>query len=329
VDESDSVSSAQARLDENRTPYDLVLVDARLSAAADGLALAGRIQRDVLAPKVLVMLTTDSPAEAARCRQLGLAYLLKPVRRPALRDAIENRGDREPEPANDAIRRPLRILLADDSEDNRFLIRGFLRHTGYLLTEVEDGARAIEEFKRGTYDLVLTDVEMPGIDGYTAARGMRTWEGQTGRAKTPILALTAHALPDAKARSIDAGCTAHLTKPIRKATLLEAIQRHAGVAREDEPAAPDVEPWLRPLIAGYLEKRRSDVPNLRAFVETQDFAAIRTLGHQMAGTGESFGFPAITEIGLVLEDAARSSDTSAIQSAIERLDAFLRSIEAG
>ena len=125
----------------------------------------------------------------------------------------------------------MRILLADDSEDNRFLVRGYLKDTGCVIDEVANGAEVVEKFKNGVYDLILMDAEMPVLDGYAATRAVRAIEKERATPAIPILALTAHALKEARDRSIEAGCTDHLTKPITKTALLEAIGRHApGVA---------------------------------------------------------------------------------------------------
>jgi CheY-like chemotaxis protein len=90
----------------------------------------------------------------------------------------------------------------------------------------ENGAIAVEKFKAGKYDLVLMDVQMPVMDGYTATREIRTWEREQGRKETPIIALTAHAMKEDLQKSIEAGCTDHLTKPIKRATLMEAVQKY-------------------------------------------------------------------------------------------------------
>jgi len=97
--------------------------------------------------------------------------------------------------------------------------------------------------------------------------------------------LTAHALPAAKQRSLEAGFTEHLTKPIRKATLLEAIDRHVPDAAAQPRIHVEVESWLKPVVPAYLEKCRADVSTLRSTLERRDYAAIRTLGHQLNGTG--------------------------------------------
>lgn len=119
--------------------------------------------------------------------------------------------------------RPLRILLADDSEDNRLLIRAYLRDTPHQITIAEDGAVAVQKFVAGNYDLVLMDVQMPVMDGYAATKAIRKWQSERGVGPTAIIALTAYALKEEMQKSLDAGCTAHITKPIKKAQLLEAI----------------------------------------------------------------------------------------------------------
>jgi len=213
--------------------------------------------------------------------------------------------------------RALRILLADDSEENRFLIRGYLKDSGSIIDEVENGAQAVEQFKQRAYDVVLMDAEMPVMDGYSATRQIRALGA------TPIVLLTAHAFKEAKARSYEAGGTEHLTKPIKKATLLEAINKFVPI---NDRIQVSVEEWLKPVVGGYLEKRRGDVQTLREALDCGDFDTIRTLGHQMSGTGGGYGFEPITEIGGVLEESALAGDTARIRASIEDLDRFLSAV---
>jgi two-component system sensor histidine kinase/response regulator len=106
----------------------------------------------------------------------------------------------------------------------------------YTLDFAENGQVAIDRFKSNQYDLVLMDIQMPVVDGYTAVRMIREWEQKDGRAQTPIIALTASALDEAVHKSHEVGCNAHVAKPVRKATLIAAIQniivatRHSAAA---------------------------------------------------------------------------------------------------
>ena len=130
----------------------------------------------------------------------------------------------------------MHILLADDSEDNRFLIAEYLKRSPCILDVAENGEIALGMMKSRHYDLVLMDAHMPVMDGFDATRAMRDWErGQNGSAPLPILALTADAFKESAGQSAAAGFTAHLTKPIAKATLMDAIRRYASSC--DRPAA--------------------------------------------------------------------------------------------
>ena len=134
----------------------------------------------------------------------------------------------------------MRILLADDSPDNRLLIRAYTKKTPYLLTEVENGQIAVERFVDGNYDLVLMDIQMPVLDGYSAVRAIRKWELERGRARTPILALTASALEEDVRRAKQAGCDMHVSKPVKKSTLLDAIS-HAIEAASNAAAIDKID----------------------------------------------------------------------------------------
>ena len=289
-------------------PYALVLLDHRMPGV-DGFQVAERIFQDpTMAGTIILMLTSENRAgDVARGRELGLAaYLVKPVKQAELLEAIqEARGGAAP-----AAERPgtqargvqagaqsLRILLAEDSQDNVLLIQSYLKASGYSADVACNGQVALEKFISGTYDVVLMDVQMPIMDGYSAARRIRQWETENHATPVPILALTAHALPEEVRKSIDAGCTAHLTKPIRKATLLGAIEEHAmGLVR--------VVSSLAELVPAFLESRRRDVDTIAAALERSDYDNVRILGHNMKGSGAGYGFTRITEIGSSLEQAA-------------------------
>jgi CheY-like chemotaxis protein len=119
----------------------------------------------------------------------------------------------------------LSILLVEDSKDNRILIQAYLKKTPYQLDLAMNGQEALEKVKSRSYDLVLMDMQMPVMDGYTATREIRKWEKERGDdfRRLPILALTASALKEDIDRSLGAGCDVHLPKPISKVTLLEMI----------------------------------------------------------------------------------------------------------
>ncbi len=231
--------------------------------------------------------------------------------------------------------RPLAILLVDDSEDNRLLIQSFLKNTPFKVDAARDGREAVGMFTTSAYDIVLMDIQMPVMDGYEATRQIRRWERSQGRGATPVLALTAYALEEEMRKSYEAGCTGHLTKPVSKSALIEAIRAHTRnipaaeetfAAREaaHEPSAKTVvkiDRDLEDLIPGYLEKRLMDVTSIREAAGKNDLETIRILGHTMKGSGGGYGFDRITEIGRQLEEAAKTGNSEkCLQHANELAD---------
>lgn len=122
----------------------------------------------------------------------------------------------------------LKILLVEDSPDNRALVLAYLRDCPVKVEIAENGQEACEKFRLSRYDLILMDMQMPILDGYSATRQIRVSEAIDDRLKTPIVALTAHALNEEIKKCLDAGCDGHLAKPVRKAQLIDAIEMFAG-----------------------------------------------------------------------------------------------------
>ncbi len=117
------------------------------------------------------------------------------------------------------------LLLVDDTDDNRLLVRAFLKREPYRLVEAVHGEEGLEKFKQGGFDLVLMDMQMPVMDGFEATRQIRAWEVARQRPPIPIIALTAHAMREDVVKTMEAGCNLHVTKPITKNHLIDAIKK--------------------------------------------------------------------------------------------------------
>jgi len=124
------------------------------------------------------------------------------------------------------VSRTARILIVDDTEDNRFLLLTYLKKLPFDVVQAENGLEAVEKVFREPFDLILMDIQMPVMDGYAATRKIREWEKETHRSPIPIIAVSANAMAEDVQKSLDAGCTEHVTKPIKKSALLEMIQRY-------------------------------------------------------------------------------------------------------
>jgi two-component system, sensor histidine kinase and response regulator len=227
-------------------PYRLILLDCRMPGM-DGFEVLQRLRQEhELLPAIMMLTSDDLQIQLARAKDIGLAgYLVKPVKRDDLLDAIFRTlvGKKESNGVARSTMVPLafqplveggslRILLAEDSPDNRLLVRTFLKRTGYQLDETTDGAEAFVRFKSTKYDIVLMDVQMPRMDGLAATRLIRDFERETNAAPSRIIALTASALVEDVQRCLEAGADMHLAKPVSKAALLSTIKLLTSASSE-------------------------------------------------------------------------------------------------
>ncbi len=134
--------------------------------------------------------------------------------------------------------RAIRILAAEDNATNQRVLRAVLDTFGVDLTIVDDGRQAVEAWRTGDYDVVLMDIQMPEMDGVEASKAIRAAERETGRARTPIVALSANAMTHQVAEYLGAGMDAHVAKPIEIPKLQAALEAAlSGVFAEPTPAA--------------------------------------------------------------------------------------------
>lgn len=185
------------------------------------------ISRGLAAQYGIVEDLPSTPLETARLSLADLAEGMmeqddttKPLDLLVL-DEVANIG--EEDPSIQKQDEALDILLVEDSAHNRLLFSLYLRGTPHRITEAADGLEGLERFKEKRYDIIFMDMEMPNMDGYQATRIIRALESEGDLPQVPIVAQTAHVLPAFKAHSMEAGCTAFLSKPYSKHSLLAII----------------------------------------------------------------------------------------------------------
>jgi CheY-like chemotaxis protein/HPt (histidine-containing phosphotransfer) domain-containing protein len=227
------------------SPFSIVIAGAQM-AGLGGLALARRLARDRQhAGTQLVILTSMHGLPAAlRARTPAVAgYVTTPVKHSDLLDALvmlvshRQPGARESRRAPMPARRrgrALRILIAEDNAVNRTLVTKILEKRGHATVAVENGRAAVEAFTtavglRRPYDVVVMDIQMPIMDGLEATGAIRDRESARG-GRTPIVALTAHAMAGDRERCLDAGMTAYLVKPLQPQQLIETVESLAQAA---------------------------------------------------------------------------------------------------
>jgi len=130
---------------------------------------------------------------------------------------------------------PGRILLVEDDERNRLLFALFLKDIPHRLDTAENAEQALSMHGENPYDLILMDIEMPGMDGYQATEAIRAREREQGLRPAPILAVTAHALAESERRCRESGCNGYLPKPLTKAMLRRAVAEYLGPGLDPEP----------------------------------------------------------------------------------------------
>jgi signal transduction histidine kinase/AmiR/NasT family two-component response regulator len=137
--------------------------------------------------------------------------------------------------ATDATK--LRILAAEDNPTNRLVLKTIMSTFGLNVEIVDDGHAAVEAWAEGSYDLILMDIQMPGMDGITATKVIRATEAKTGRARTPIVALSANAMTHQVREYLQAGMDLHVAKPIQLSKLQEALESVMNRKAAATPAA--------------------------------------------------------------------------------------------
>ena len=335
--ESREFSSAEEALEELETSvrlgrgYALVIADHHMQGM-DGFEAAPRI-REISPGTAVVMLTSDSQVgDLERRKEAGIGgFAVKPVKRSdLLRLVCEALKVSEPAPQGStnhpappvAPAKRKRVLIADDSAENHFLIEAYLKDSPYALTRVHNGREAVEDFAASPCDLILMDLRMPVMDGLEATQAIRKLEKERGWKPVPVIALTANAQAGDIEKTRQAGCNAHLAKPVSKAALLRALSDYCGDP-DKQPILVQPPEGLEELAPRYLSARRKELPELMALSDAANFDRLKTLAHNLKGTGSSYGFPDLTEIGAEMEKSAQAGDQGTIQEQLLRLSRYL------
>ncbi len=271
--------------DQNGEAFDLVLMDWKMPVM-DGIEAARIIKLESglrAVPKVLIMSAFDKDEARALSADAGIdGYLEKPLSPSAIVDAVNRcqgmaRSDVGTEALADTIYQPVldmssaRILLVEDNAINRKVAVGFLQESGISPDIAENGKQAVDMVARNAYDLVLMDIQMPVMDGLTATGLIR--QSEKG-AQVPILALTAHAMPGERERSLSAGMNDHINKPIDPEDLVQKLARWI-----------DAEVWTRVRqneydSAGLTEAQSEALERIRTSTALDVDAALRKIQYR-------------------------------------------------
>jgi PAS domain S-box-containing protein len=340
-------------------PYDLVILDMQMPGM-DGLTLARTIKANAqIAAAPLVLLTSMSRDLNEEAGETGIAAsLTKPARMSDLYDCLvkmlvaapsEGAPDLRPNaaPSLSTVVSHTRILVAEDNIVNQQVIEGILKVRGYCIDLVGNGHEAVEAVARTSYAAVLMDCQMPEMDGYAASMEIRKRETAAGR--TPIIALTAHALAGEREKCLAAGMDDYLTKPIKRSEVYSALERWVPKAasrrgvdisnrRENNAPVSDVvdpkalenlrvlqEPGEPDFVSGIIESYLVDGSQRLASV--QDLVArgaaqeLTQMAHALKGSSANVGALRMVQLCAQLEALGRSNELTHAGGIVASLEA--------
>jgi two-component system sensor histidine kinase/response regulator len=329
--------------------YELLLMDWRMPGLA-GIESVRRVraQRELAQLPIVLMVTAFGPEEVLQSAEdLGLAsVLIKPFTRSMMLDTLTKIFVAQPSAAgpprhasSTALERGLRIpagaahmladrrvLIVDDNALNREVVTDLLLAVKMQIDSAADGLEALRKVAVRDYDVVLMDVRMPGMDGLTAARRMRS---QPRSANLPIIALTAQVMAEERAAMLETGMNAHLKKPIDEAALYGLLMtvlappasNGFSLARlGNDPVR------LRHLLSDFLRDTATTPQRLSAHVAADEMAQAAALVHSIRGAAYYMEANSLCAVAARFEAAARQLDIATVHATVGEFNALLAAL---
>ncbi|QCO15771.1 DUF3369 domain-containing protein [Azospirillum brasilense] len=320
------------------TPCDVVVTTAEADLPALDAAAPGLARGQVLLGGRGALIDAVALARPVRRGHLVRAVLAAAGRGPAVEAEAGHPGAVPASAAGDGAASPPRILVAEDHPTNRQVIQRQLALLGQTADLAEDGVQALALWRDGDYALLLTDCQMPEMDGFELTRLIRAEEAASGRPRLPIIAVTANAMAGEAQRCLSAGMDDALSKPVEIGQLRRLLDRHlpSRPAAESAPppsasasAAPDPGPDGPPIDVGvlatlfdgdmafvgqllqeFIVSNSASRDRLVAAHEAEDWDVVRQAAHKLAGSSRTVG----------ARDLAAASDAIELACVDRRLD---------
>jgi CheY-like chemotaxis protein len=363
VDEASTAHEGLAALRRaaaTRAPFDLAILDVQMPDMG-GFQLATTVRAEPgLAKTNLLMLTSAGQrGDGERCRTLGIrGYLTKPLSRADLLEALRTVLAGPPDDAQTPevvtrhtiaeSRRTLRVLLAEDNPVNQQVAVAMLVKRGHDVHVAGNGREAVDAVAQRDYDVVLMDIQMPGMDGFEATHAIRA----TAKGKhLPIIALTAHALSGERERCLAHGMTDYLAKPFKGHELFAMVeQERDGAAPTPTPAAspataagaPPVdldgframlreagaEQALYSILDTFLRQAPERLAALAAAVASGTGPEIVHAAHVFRGASATIGARGLADLLERVETTARSGDLTTAREGFEQVSPVAHAVIA-
>jgi PAS domain S-box-containing protein len=328
-------------------PFGLIALDS-LMPFMDGFELAERIRTipEYASSKILLLTSAGHRGDAALCMRNGInGYLVKPVNQKELFNAVCEIMRRGKDQDNNAplvtghflreTRRKIRVLVAEDNPVNQKLTSKLLEKRGHKVEVASDGRQALAKLEKASFDIVLMDLQMPEMDGIEATRAIREKERLSGT-RTPIIAMTAHAMKGDRQRCIDAGMDSYIAKPIKPEELMAQVETAAlgadvpgndPAARGSDNSVLDLDSLLsrldndRELFLEISNLFKRDykiiLENISSAFQESDYEAISRAAHTLKGMAGNLSANRAMDSALKLEKAANDAIRSEVKSAVD------------
>jgi signal transduction histidine kinase/CheY-like chemotaxis protein/HPt (histidine-containing phosphotransfer) domain-containing protein len=245
--------------------------------------------------------------------------------------AVVSDARRQAPSVEEAQREGTLVLVVDDHPINRLVLMRQVTMLGYANETAEDGREALEMWKSGRFAMVITDCNMPEMDGYQLARAIRDIEHESGRQRTLVIACTANALRGEAEICFAAGMDDYISKPVEMSMLRTKLDHWLPRMKQAAPPLLDAS-VLHEITGGdanlerevfrrFLAENIKDAAELQGAVEAHDTLQVTDAAHRIKGASKTIGASALAQVCMRIEAAARSNDWTSV---IGNLDAFRR-----
>jgi CheY-like chemotaxis protein/HPt (histidine-containing phosphotransfer) domain-containing protein len=309
-------------------PYDIVIVSAHLR----DLSLAAFVRELRALPQgaglpIIVLTQFGVGVPLAEVEKEVTAQVAKPLRLSELYECIAGvfsgtwAGEVMPrDPVQRGVQRRGRVLVVDDNDINQFVASEQLVQAGYEVDVAQNGQEAVAMVQQNEYAAVLMDCQMPIMDGYTATRAIREWEGSDYH--IPIIALTAHAMAGERDKVLAAGMDDYLAKPLRAQVLERMLDRYitapgpdsgAGAASVRPPQTVDLDMSIKrsaKLVQLFVSRVPDSLNELDMAISEADSAGVRARAHKLKGSCLALGALAMAGEAEALQHDAERGDLS-------------------
>jgi signal transduction histidine kinase/CheY-like chemotaxis protein len=364
VSSADEALSRLASLADKNILPQMLLTDVNMPGKNGWELVSSLRTQKIFDPlRIMILPSCGNRGDSKICRELGISgYLTKPVVIDELYDSLVSLLSGEVQSEGLVTRHSVRegqsqcsILVVDDVEINRELLRATLEKNGHHITMAENGQEAVDLYSSGKFDIIFMDIQMPVLDGYSAVQEIRMIESQKKSKRTPIVAMTAYALKGDREKCLESGMDAYLSKPARPEEVRETLYRltfDPGLRDTSElPAKADSESGE--MLTGMSESKDDSLPvfdrvellerlsgrsemieqfknmfvknvtgymmALEQAVTDRDYEQIRVQAHSIKGAAGNLSACRIRETASKMERLVQECKADEVESTLEQL----------